>query len=118
MKQLIIAMAVGLASIALPDAAIAHTSLSETNITSGSTVSELPDTLELTFAKPVGLAKVEFIKLGSEGNVELKIPRKMIKIHTVELPDFTAGEYVIKWRAVAQDGHVLNGEIAFTLAGS
>jgi methionine-rich copper-binding protein CopC len=27
-----------------------------------------------------------------------------------------AGEYVLKWRAVAKDGHVMKGEVAFTIA--
>lgn len=118
MKRLMTALAVALVMIVPPQIATAHTALSEANIKAGSTVTALPETLKLTFAKPVGLAKVEFIKRGSEDSVELKIPRKMIKTHTVELPDFTAGEYVIKWRAVAQDGHVMSGEITFTLAGS
>lgn len=118
MKHLITALAVGLTLVTVPYAAFAHKSLSKSNIEAGSTVTELPVKLELTFAKPVGLAHVEFVKPDSNESFDIKLPRKMIKTHSIELPDLPMGAYVIKWRAVAQDGHVLNGEIAFTLAGS
>lgn len=117
MKYLLTVLAVALLTMVVPRTAFAHTALSGANIEAGTTLSELPEKLELTFGKPVGLAKIEFVKSGRDESFDIKLPRRMNKTHTVELPDLPAGDYVIKWRAVAQDGHVMKGEIAFTLAG-
>ena len=41
--------------------------------------------------------------------------RSMKKAHLVELPHMAPGVYVVRWRAVAKDGHVMTGEIPFTV---
>lgn len=98
----------------IPTYATAHTSLSASNIVAGSEVSKVPDTLELTFAKAVGLAAVELMGPDDETRT-LQTAKTMDKVHRVALPALTAGRYIAKWRAVASDGHVMSGEIPFTV---
>lgn len=94
--------------------AFAHTTLSDSNIVSGSEIVSVPDTLELTFAKAVGLAAVD-LEMPDGSETALKTPRSMDKAHSVSLPRLSPGRYSLTWRAVASDGHVMSGEITFTV---
>ena len=98
----------------IPTYATAHTSLSASNIIAGSEISQVPDKLTLTFAKPVGLAAVELMGPTDKAGA-LETAKTMDKVHSVALPTLTAGRYLVKWRAVASDGHVMSGEIPFTV---
>lgn len=100
--------------VALPAISSAHTALSSSNIVAGSEINGAPQQLELKFGQAVGLAAVELVGPENEMNV-LKTVRSMKKAHLVELPHMAPGVYVLRWRAVAKDGHVMTGEIPFTV---
>ncbi|GHA94023.1 hypothetical protein GCM10009069_16430 [Algimonas arctica] len=100
----------------LPLTAHAHTVLASSNIEAGASMVAAPNTLDLTFVKSVGLAKLELTEAGSDTVLDLTPERTMAKTHRVDLPSLEPGNYTIQWRAVASDGHVMTGEIAFTIA--
>lgn len=115
MKRLLIAVlaATGLLlGSAIP--ALAHTSLTKSNIEAGSEIAKIPDVLELEFAKAVGLASVT-LEGAHDTETSLKTAKSMSTTHSVTLPDLGPGSYTLTWRAVAGDGHVMTGEISFTV---
>ncbi|MGJ8560318.1 MAG: copper resistance CopC family protein [Litorimonas sp.] len=115
MKETLIGLsAMGLIA-SLPVNAFAHTALASSNIEAGTTLTTVPDTLELTFGKAVGLAKLDLVDVKTNAVQELKLERDMAKTHSVNLPKLKIGNYTIRWRAIARDGHVMNGEINFTV---
>ena len=116
MRHWIIALVAGIILAVPSGVALAHTVLKTSNIEAGATLAELPPNLELTFGKPVGLAKVEIVRSGIDKTIDVSVPRKMASTHKVDLPELPAGAYTLSWRAVAQDGHIMKGEISFTLA--
>lgn len=81
----------------------------------GKTYETLPETLDLVFAKKVGLVDLT-LKMadGSEIALSYDKPKGMHSRFAIPKPDLVSGEYVLSWRVMAKDGHVLNGEIAFT----
>lgn len=114
MKHLIFILTLAGMIAVVPASTFAHTSLSSSNIAAGSQLASAPDELELEFAKPVGLAAVTLE--GPDGSItDLETQRAMRNRHSVGLPQLSAGNYRLSWRAVAGDGHVITGEIAFTV---
>jgi len=65
--------------------AMAHTTVKSATLEDGGIYQSLPETFELVFAQKVGL------------------------------PDLNSGQYTLSWRAMAKDGHVLKGELTFTI---
>ena len=97
--------------------AFAHTSIKTANIENGAVLAEAPTVFEFSFGGTIGLAGLELQTLGEEtSGITLDAPRGMQKDFSIDLPVLAAGEYVLKWRAVAKDGHVMKGEVAFTIA--
>jgi methionine-rich copper-binding protein CopC len=47
---------------------------------------------------------------------KLEVPAASQPQITVALPPLTPGHYLISWRALSADGHVVPGQVRFTLA--
>ena len=100
--------------LALP--ALAHTTITTSNIESGSILAELPAALSFSFGANVGLAAVSLATTdGDEIALDYAAPKSMEKSFEVPLPVLVAADYVFSWRAVSTDGHVMTGEIDFTV---
>jgi copper transport protein len=94
----------------------AHTSLLESVPAADARLDVAPETVELTFSEPVRLT---VLALRDEGDDETRLtPRESGRSATfsAELPELPAGSYVIHWRVVSADTHVVSGEIAFRIA--
>lgn len=115
MKHLLAGLVTSGLLMSLPVSALAHAALSSSNIESGTSIAAAPETLELTFGKSVGLAILELVQEGSNAVTDLAPYRDMAKAHSAVLPNLKQGSYKIRWRAVASDGHVMKGEISFTV---
>ena len=101
---------------ALP--ASAHTMIACSNIEEGAELAAAPEAFEFSFGKEVGLASLELETSEGEAiDLSFKRPQQMNEQFSVPLPALETGSYVLKWRAVAKDGHVMQGEIDFTIAG-
>lgn len=97
--------------------ALAHTTISESNIESGATISEVPESLSFAFGGKVGLAAVDLkTEDGAVIALDYVAPKSMEKEFVVPLPELEPAAYTFSWRAVSTDGHVMTGDIPFTVA--
>lgn len=94
----------------------AHAHLVSSQPANGATVTAAPASVTLVFSES---AKVTALSLQAAGE---KSPQKLaVSIaedstsHVIALPILTAGDYVLTWRALSDDGHVTSGTVKFSL---
>jgi methionine-rich copper-binding protein CopC len=90
--------------------AFAHTEIIATIPASGSIIKSAPDTISLTFADNVKLTKVIVIN-GSKTKTLSFTPRQKAKSYKIAASGLSVGRNEIQWRALAEDGHILQGKI-------
>lgn len=96
--------------------ALAHSPIKQTNIEAGSRHEQAPDNFEFSFGKAVGLAKIALTQVdGDEIDLAFEKSKIMQKAFSVPLPKLDEGHYLITWSAVANDGHVMKGEVNFVI---
>ena len=118
LKAVIATFFVALTLMALP--ASAHTVLISANPAANATIDALPSTISLTFAEELisigGSNSISVLdSSGTEittGGPEVAGAILSIKINTSEV----TGLFKVNYRAVAADGHVINGEYEFTVS--
>lgn len=100
----------------LAAAAFAHTVMTHSNIRDGDILAEAPSSFDFGFADPVSLVGLE-LAIVDEDTIDIGFERVrgMRDEFSVPFPPLEEGNYVIRWRAAAQDGHVMRGEIGFVL---
>ena len=114
---------VGLASAAVPSHAMRHLKLSRSTPAADTTVTSPPDAIRLWLSEPTN-AKVSRITLVSEKGLAIRLGALtrgadndaplMAPIPT-PLP---VGRYTVKWKAMSNDGHVVNGTFAFRVGAA
>ena len=100
--------------------AFAHTELISTTPVAMSVISEKPEKIVLSFSEAPILAG-SFIQIEQpSGTVLGKAKPKLAgtALVTPWLPEIQPGEVLVRWRAVADDGHVSNGTFNFTFKQS
>ncbi len=103
-------------SFALSAPAFAHAKKGATTPAEGATVKTV-DKIAIGFTMPMRVTSVKLLS----GDIELPV-RRDIGIEAVE--EFTGapeaplapGAYTIEWKGMAPDGHVMEGDIDFTVA--
>lgn len=103
-------------SVTLGAAAFAHAGLKSSSIEDGAVFVAAPQTVTLEFTGEVGLAALEL--RGADGGMistGFEPDRRMRRIFTAAMPDIADGAYFLEWRAMARDGHIMNGQISFTV---
>lgn len=96
--------------------ALAHTTLSVTIPANGATLAEAPENLQLSFSEAVRLTALSIQQDGAEKQNLGPLPGESVKKFTVALPATVEdGEYLVSWRALAADTHVMNGEFSFAV---
>ncbi|MCC5995868.1 MAG: copper resistance protein CopC [Oceanicaulis sp.] len=110
--------AAGVIAISMAAAAFAHTVMTHSNIRDGDVLAEAPPSFEFGFADPVSLVGLALVDAEADDAIDIGFERVrgMQEAFSVPLPALGEGNYVIRWRAVAQDGHVMRGEISFQLS--
>jgi len=106
------------ALIACSALAFAHTHLVKAVPADGSTVKVSPPKFILTFAEP---AKLTVLSLRKDAEPAKKIgplPTTPSAEISIPAPQLVAGKYVLSWRAVSDDGHVIPGKLTFTVGPS
>lgn len=100
-------------------AAGAHTGLRKATPANGSTVAEAPKEIVLEFSGPVRLTAVSVADAAGK-KVEMgALPTATAQQFAVPVSGaLTAGDYVVTWRAVGGDTHVVSGEVKFTLGAA
>jgi len=95
---------------------LAHAHLVSSQPADGATVASPPASVTLVFSES---AKVTALSLQAAGD---KSPRKIAVstaedavTHAIALPTLTAGDYILTWHALSDDGHVTSGTVKFSL---
>jgi methionine-rich copper-binding protein CopC len=91
----------------------AHATLKTSVPENGTKLSTAPQQVTLTFSEPVKLTMLALRKDGGSKQDLGPLPTKADATFTVSAPSMTNGRYVIAWRALADDAHVMSGQIAF-----
>ena len=99
--------------------ALGHAELEESDPPDGGTIERTPYTLVGRFG-PDALdpARSRIVVRNSAGEVvaESGVTGDDVFTMTVELPGLPPGAYVARWTAVATDGHIVRGNIDFTIS--
>ena len=121
--------------IIIPIAANAHSPLSSSSPQDGETLDAPPIEIVMDFKSPAKLIKVELKKSNNkQGNSFLgglfggddgePVPlgesflMSMNKRQIIPMPSLGAGDYLLSWRAMGEDGHVIKGELTFKVGGT
>ena len=119
----------------LPMAANAHSPLASSFPKSGEKLNVPPAEIIIVFKSSAKLIKVSLSALSEKqsksplgklfGNHHGEpialgaIPlMKIRKRHIISLPLLGRGKYLFAWRAMGEDGHVIKGELTFTIVGA
>ena len=93
----------------------AHTKVKSATLENGKSYQTLPETIDLVFAQKVGLIDVTLKSIdGTEIELDFEKPKGLHDRFAIPRPNLDANEYVLGWRVMAKDGHILNGEITFS----
>ena len=121
--------------IIIPIAANAHSPLSSSSPQDGETLDASPIEIVMDFKSPAKLIRVELKKSNNkQGNSFLgglfggddgePVPlgesflMSMNKRQIIPMPSLGEGDYLLLWRAMGEDGHVIKGELTFKVDGT
>ena len=112
------ALTAAVALVSFTAAAYAHAGLKSSSIEDGATLVTAPSGITFEFTAEVGLASVQLETAdGRSLETGFSPDRSFAVEHTAPLPELSEGAYVLEWRALARDGHVMTGEISFSVTG-
>lgn len=98
--------------------ALAHSSMIQANIEENAHIAEAPAEFALTFEHEAAITSFMVMKSNDEMiAVDFKPSGTMSRNFQIPLPALTAGEYVLSWKSMTKDGHVMPGSIHFTVTG-
>src|SRR5258708_5477455 len=98
--------------------AFAHARLVKADPADGSTVTVAPTKFVLTFSEPAKLAALTLQKDAEPAKKIGPLPTNASAEISVPAPKLAPGKYVLSWRAVGDDGHVMPGKLSFTVGPS
>jgi copper transport protein len=98
--------------------AFAHTHLVKAEPADGSTVTVAPPKFVLTFAEPAKLTALSLQKDPEPAKKVGPLPTTPAAEISIPAPRMAPGKYVLSWRAVSDDGHVMPGKLTFTVGPS
>jgi copper resistance protein C len=101
----------------LPTLALAHTELAASDPTDGSTITDAPDEVVLTFEGEVGEGSSFGVvgpdgEAAGEGELDLDVADRNVLRGDVAVTE--PGAYRVVWSVVGDDGHPVEGEVTFT----
>ena len=109
-----------LVGTAMATAAV-HIRLESSVPAAGEVVFTAPGRFELRFSGPVNEALSSLVLVGpavDSVRVALEASLDDERMLTGNVPELTAGEYLVLWKTVSADGHPVSGEFSFTYAGT
>jgi methionine-rich copper-binding protein CopC len=93
----------------------AHTHLVKSVPADGTRVAAAPAKFVLTFAEPAKLTTLSLQKNAEPAKKIRPLPTSPAAQVSIPAPQLTPGTYVLSWRAVGDDGHVVPGKVTFTV---
>ncbi|NIO41857.1 MAG: hypothetical protein GTO41_17800 [Burkholderiales bacterium] len=97
-------------------AAVAHTQLSTSIPADKAVLSTAPHQVELQFSEPVRLTGLSIEKQGGAVQHLEASPAATSTDFSAVTSSLDMGSYVVRWRAVGADTHVISGEFGFTVS--
>ena len=98
--------------------AFAHAKLVKSDPGDGTTVKAAPTKFVLTFGEPAKLTTLTLQKDTEPAKKIGPLPTEASAEISVPAPKLHPGKYVLAWRAVGGDGHVLPGKVTFTVGAT
>lgn len=100
----------------LSTSAIAHSKVAKYQPQDGASLAEVPAQIELEFTKDIRLTKVELSHKGDPVVAfDLQDYAKFSRSFSLPLTAMGAGAYLVQWRGLGNDGHVMQGKFEFTV---
>lgn len=96
----------------------AHTQLKEAVPAQGSTVKTAPEHIMLTFSAPVRVTAMAIQKEGEQEQKLSPLPPAAAAHVMAPAPKLSPGAYVVSWRVVSADNHVMSGKLHFRVGDS
>jgi methionine-rich copper-binding protein CopC len=110
---------IGLAIAAMPLMASAHSVATHTSPANGSVLTIAPTEFQITLNEAARLTKLTLQKAGDAKAQELgPLPKNPQKFITIPVPKLGVGGYILRYRTVSADDHIMPGVIKFTIAGA
>ena len=109
-------LATALLTLTFSSFAHAHVHLQRSTPADRSVVSASPQKIEMAFSQAVRMTALTLQKAGEESQPLTGWPKESAQLISVPLQALTPGEYVVSWRALGQDNHLMNGTFRFTIA--
>ncbi|MEZ5652538.1 MAG: copper resistance protein CopC [Burkholderiaceae bacterium] len=98
------------------DHARAHSKRMATVPADGAVLQAAPDTIEMTFSRPVRLTLIRLTDAdGKRYEVSRPDGTAAVKRFEGKPVPLGPGAYVVKWRGLSDDGHPLDGEFRFRI---
>ena len=122
--------------LVLPIAANAHSPLASSSPQNGETLDVPPTVVFMEFKLPAKLIKVDLTKQsdkqgksllgrlfgGGDNGDSIPLGTSLLmttdKRQVIPLPSLKDGSYLLRWRAMAEDGHLIKGDLTFNIKGS
>jgi copper transport protein len=98
--------------------ALAHTELTKTIPEDRAVIEAVPADVELQFSEPVRLTALSVQKDGAPKQSLGPLPTEMTEHFSVALPALDGGHYVVSWRALSEDTHIMSGEFMFAVGAA
>jgi methionine-rich copper-binding protein CopC len=98
--------------------AFAHAKLLKSDPVEGSTVKAAPTRFVLTFGEPAKLTRLTLQKGAEPARKIGPLPTDAAAEISVPAPKLEPGKYVLAWRAVGNDSHVVPGKLTFTVGAT
>jgi copper transport protein len=106
--------AIGFGLLSVP-AAFAHTELAATVPANSAMLETAPESIQLRFSEAVRLTALTLQLDGAARRSLGPLPAETTTDFSVTLPQLANGHYVVTWRALSEDTHVMNGEFMFAI---
>lgn len=107
------------ALLATPSAADAHSAAVATDPRNGAVLKAAPQIFTFTFHDPSRFLKLIIEKIGAPAVRDVTpLPKEPGRQFQIKAPSLDAGQYVLRYRAMGPDGHIVPGTVKFTIAGS
>ncbi|TLZ27885.1 MAG: copper resistance protein CopC [Gammaproteobacteria bacterium] len=93
----------------------AHAHLKDSQPADGSVVTIAPDNLVLRFSEAARVTALALHRVGEAERKLVPLPTAPAQQVTLPLSKLGPGKYVVTYRVVSGDGHIMSGELRFTI---
>lgn len=107
--------------VLLPPSAEAHALLVKAEPARRAALSRAPHQVKLWFNEEIEPAYTKMLVVNANGkpvtDAKFQVPADDRKLMVLQLPELTPGKYVVKFRVLSVDGHVVESSYDFLLKG-